>query len=188
MLKNSSSQYGWLSIAFHWVTAIGVFALFALGLWMMSLDYYDAWYKQGPDLHRSFGVLLILLVVVRLLWRIFTPQPKPLANHKPWERIGAHIAHGLLYGLLILMFPTGYLITTAEGQALDVFSWFSIPATITDINLLADKAGEAHEIIAFTIIGLAGVHALGALKHHFIDKDSTLKRMLGLSTKENNNV
>ncbi|VUD48770.1 Cytochrome b561 [Thalassocella blandensis] len=183
MIKNSSEAYGWVSIALHWITAVTVVGLFALGLWMMSLDYYDTWYKKGPDLHRSIGVLLVLLVIFRLVWRLVNPKPADLPTHKKWEKVSAHIAHWLFYILIILMFPTGYFITTAEGQSLYVFDWFAIPSSITGVDLMADISGEIHEIIAFTIIGLAVVHALGALKHHFLDKDSTLKRMLGFSSK-----
>lgn len=78
------------------------------------------------------------------------------------------------------MFITGYLIVTAGGRGLDVFDWFVIPSVLEQDGL-EDIAGEVHEIIAFIIIGLAAFHALGALKHHFIDKDETLRRMLGKS-------
>ena len=83
-----------------------------------------------------------------------------------------------MYGILFLMLPTGYLITTAKGQGLDVFNWISIPSLLNNIDNLENIAGDIHEILAFTLISIAGVHALAALKHHFIDKDSTLKRML----------
>lgn len=66
-LKNTTKTYGWVAIVFHWVTALTVFGLFGLGLWMRSLDYYDPWYTQAPDLHRSIGVLLILFTLLRLV-------------------------------------------------------------------------------------------------------------------------
>jgi len=146
---------------------------------MVDLDYYSEWYKTAPDWHRSIGVLLVGFIVLRLLWRWKNVTPAPLPEHAKWEKSAAHATHIILYILLLLMLPSGYLITTAEGQSLEVFNWFSLPATITNIDNLEDIAGEIHELLAYSIIALAVLHMLGALKHHFIDKDSTLKRMLG---------
>ena len=72
---------------------------------------------------------------------------------------------------------SGYLISTADGRAIEVFSWFEVPATLSDIDGQEDIAGDIHEILAWTLIVLVALHALAALKHHFIDKDTTLKRM-----------
>lgn len=180
-IKNTKTSYGLVAVIFHWLIALGVVGLFALGLWMDGLGYYDEWYRTAPHLHKSVGVLLISLVAVRLGWRLYNTRPAELESHARWEKIIAKVTHGLFYLLLFSMFISGYLITTAKGQALDVFNWFSIPAVVSSDENLEDLAGEIHELLAFTIIGLAIVHALAALKHHFIDKDKTLLRMLGRS-------
>lgn len=181
--RNTRSTYGIMAATGHWITALTVVCLFVLGLWMTDLTYYDPWYKRGPDIHRSVGILLALLIIWRLIWRLNNVQPMPLPNHKRWEKFAAKATHLCLYFLLFAMFFSGYLITTAEGQALNVFNWFSIPAVITGkevgIDNLEDTAGDVHETVAFILIGLASVHALAALKHHFMDKDQTLMRMLG---------
>lgn len=179
-LKNSASAYGVLSIALHWLTALVVFTMFAVGLWMVDLDYTNQWYKTAPHLHKSVGVMLVAMVCFRFVWRMSHVRTESLANHKTWEKITAKIVHYVLYALIVLMFPTGYLITTAKGQSLEVFNLFSIPAVVDNISNLEDIAGEIHELIAFSIIGLVVAHMCGALKHHFIDKDATLKRMFGL--------
>jgi cytochrome b561 len=180
VFKNDSLNYGLISVIFHWLIVIGVFGLFGLGLWMDDLTYYDSWYKTAPDLHRSFGVIVVSLMVLRLVWRLVNPAPKALPTHSLLERRAAHIAHAFLYVLVISMFFTGYLITTAKGQALYVFDVISLPAIVTDVEGLEDLAGEIHEWIAFTIIAIVGLHIAGALKHHFKDKDKTLIRMLGI--------
>lgn len=179
-IGNTGEKWGLLSILLHWLTAIAVVSLFAMGLWMERLDYMDPLYKTLPHVHKSIGVLLISAVVFRLIWRFKSGTPSPLENHNKWEKLAAKGIHFVFYALILLMFPTGYLITTAKGQGLDVFNWFSIPSVVSGIDNLEDIAGEIHELIAFTIIWLAGFHMLGALKHHFIDKDNTLKRMLGI--------
>lgn len=180
MWINSDSQYGWVAIALHWLTAAIVIGLFGIGLWMVSLDYYHPWYTKAPDLHRSMGVLLALLVVSRLVSRWFMPMPKPVEGVRRWEHIAAVVVHRLMYVLLITTIILGYLISTADGRPIDVFGWFKVPATVTSIPQQADLAGELHLYFAVTLIVLAGVHVLAALKHHFINRDVTLLRMFGL--------
>ena len=177
--KNSTTRFGVIAVALHWLVALSVFGLFGLGLWMTELDYYDNWYKQGPWLHKSIGVLLFFVVIFRLCWRVLTPPPVALTSHKQWEVRIAHIAHLLFYLLLLTIMVSGYLISTADNRSIEVFGWFSIPATITSIPNQADVAGWVHLILASSLIGLALLHAAAALKHHVIDRDRTLNRILG---------
>ena len=93
------------------------------------------------------------------------------------ENLAAHLAHLALYALLAGLFVSGYLISTADGLGIEVFGWFELPATLTGDNQ-EDLAGEIHEILAWLLMGLVGVHMLAALKHHFINKDQTLTRMI----------
>ena len=181
-LKNSPTAYGWISIAFHWLSALVVLGLFALGLWMVDLDYYDVWYRTAPHWHKSVGVLFVFALVLRLGWRLYTPPPQAPDTHKRWEKLISKLVHGLLYLMLIAMLPTGYLITTAKGQGLEVFDWFVIPSLVSGVDNLEYTALEIHELLAYSIIGIASLHALAALKHHFLDKDVTLLRMLGKSS------
>ncbi|BCQ65482.1 hypothetical protein PBOI14_72320 [Pseudomonas sp. Boi14] len=74
-LRNSSSRYGWVSIVLHWGVALAVFGLFALGLWMVGLDYYSTWRKDAPDLHKSIGLTLFAIMLLRVLWRWVSPPP-----------------------------------------------------------------------------------------------------------------
>lgn len=179
MLRNTSTDYGVVAIALHWLVALAVIGLFGLGLWMTELDYYDAWYKRGPALHKGIGILLFLVVTFRLAWRRLDPVPQPEPTHAPWERRLARITHAALYLLLFAVTIAGYLISTADGRPIDVFGLFSVPALISGLDNQEDIAGEIHELLAFGLVGLASLHALAALKHHFIDRDRTLRRMLG---------
>src|SRR5690554_6069677 len=127
-LKNSEHHYGWLAVVLHWLVAAVVVGLFALGFWMVDLSYYDEWYRKGPDLHRSIGLILFAVVVFRLLWRFINTSPRPLASHKRWEVISAHVAHSLLYVLMFVAMVSGYLITTADGSSISVFGLFDVPS------------------------------------------------------------
>jgi cytochrome b561 len=180
-LRNTEVRYGLVSVLLHWSVAAVAIGLFALGLWMVELTYYDPWYTRAPDIHKGIGVLLFLTLSVRLLWRLANPRPRPLSSHSPLERRAARVAHALLYLLLFAVMASGYLISTADGRPIDVFGLFQVPATLSGLPNQADLAGEVHLVLAVTLMVLAGVHALAALKHHFIDRDRTLVRMLGLT-------
>jgi cytochrome b561 len=182
-LRNDNNRYGLVAVGFHWLVAATVIGQFGLGLWMRSLGYYDAWYRLGPWWHKGIGVMLFAVVVLRLLWRWFNHRPAPLSSHRPYERLAAAVAHGLLYLLLLAVMVSGYLISTADGRGLEVFDWFTIPATLSGIDQQEDIAGTLHLYLAWSVIGLAALHALAALKHHFIDRDETLKRMLGITSR-----
>lgn len=178
-LKNSEHHYGWLAVVLHWLVAAVVVGLFALGFWMVDLSYYDEWYRKGPDLHRSIGLILFAVVVFRLLWRFINTSPRPLASHKRWEVVSAHVAHSLLYVLMFVAMGSGYLITTADGSSISVFGLFDVPSLTGRVKGMEDTAGAVHYWSTWALVGLAGLHVLGALKHHFIDRDETLRRMSG---------
>ena len=175
-LKNTENGYGWVAIALHWLVAVAVFAMFGLGLYMIELTYYDAWYKGSLDLHKSAGILMALTVLIRFVWRLINPSPKGLSP-KPLENLAAHLAHGLLYLMMAALFISGYLISTADGQGIAVFELFTVPATLS-ADHQEDIAGDVHRWLAWGLMGLVGLHALAALKHHFLNRDATLKRML----------
>mgnify|MGYP000627822475 CR=1 FL=1 len=178
-IRNTHHRWGWLTIVMHWLTAITVVGMFFFGLWMVDLSYYHEWYKTAPALHKSIGITLLFLTLLRLVWRSINPTPAPLDSHSPFERQAARLAHTLLYVLLFCMMLSGYLISTADGRAIEVFKLFEIPAIIHGIEHQEDIAGDIHLVLAIMLIGLALVHAGAAMKHHLIDKDSTLKRMFG---------
>lgn len=177
--RNSSSRYGLVTVVTHWVVALGVFALFALGFWMVGLNYYSSWYRTAPDLHKSFGILLFLLMLLRAGWRLFTPMPAPLASHGRLTRLASKAGHGFLYLCLFGVMIAGYLISTADGRPIEVFGLFQVPALISGLPGQEDVAGLIHEYLAWALVIFAGLHGLAALKHHFFDRDATLVRMFG---------
>ncbi|RUO64768.1 cytochrome b [Idiomarina ramblicola] len=177
MLRNTQTGYGFITIVIHWLTALIVIGLFALGWWMLTLTYYDEWYRLGPWWHKSFGIVLLIVTILRVAWTLLNTKPKPLGSK--FERIGAKAGHLLLYLLLFTVMISGFLISTADGSSISVFDWFSVPAVITNLPEQADIAGEVHWYSALALVILAGGHTLAALKHHFINKDSTLIRMFG---------
>ena len=179
MWRDTDDSYGPVSRGIHWLTALVVPALFGLGLWMVDLTYYDVWYKRAPEIHKGSGILLFLLLVVRVVWRGLNPRPRPEPNLSHFERIASQAVHHALYLLLFGVMVSGYLISTADGRPINVFGLFGVPATVSGFPNQADLAGQIHLVLAIVLVSLAGVHALAALKHHFVDRDRTLLRMLG---------
>jgi len=181
-VKQRSGSWSGVAIGMHWITALAVFGLYWLGWYMVDLDYYDDWYRSAPHWHKSIGLTLAALVIVRLMYRVVAGTPKPLPSHARWEQVLARLMHILFYLLLLTIFVSGYLISTADGRGIEVFSFFELPALVTGCDRLEDDAGVVHVWATNAILILAGIHAAAALKHHFIDRDATLLRMLGRKT------
>lgn len=168
-------QYNLVARCLHWLSAMAVLGLFGLGWWMVELDYYSPWYQDAPTIHRSVGILLAGVTVLRLVWN--QVSQKPAVEGRPFERKAAISAHHLMYVLLFGLFITGYLISTEKGQGIEVFNWFTVPALGELFDGQADLSGTIHYYCAYSLIGLVVIHAGAAIKHHVIDKDNTLRKM-----------
>tara|TARA_R100000656_G_scaffold81737_1_gene59794 strand:- start:1532 stop:2086 length:555 start_codon:yes stop_codon:yes gene_type:complete len=177
MLKDSRSGYGLMSIAIHWISAILILFLFGLGIYMVDLGYYDDWYHKGPELHISLGLVVLLLMLLRVVWRVVNPTPVELSVKRA-QNLAAKLVKLGLYGFIFVVLTSGYLITTAEGQPASMFNLIHFPVLIELSSQNVDLAGELHEYFAWGIVLLVALHVLGALFHHFIIRDRTLVRML----------
>jgi len=175
-MATTVSSYNKVSKSLHWLSAILICGLFAAGYWMVDLSYYSEWYKPLPHWHKSVGLCLAALTVIRLFWKIISRSPE--IQGSTFEKKAATYAHYLIYLLLFTLFLSGYLISTADGRGIDVFDWFEVPGLGSFIEDQEDLAGLVHRYVAYALMSLAGLHALAALKHHFINKDNTLKKML----------
>lgn len=176
-MQPTDNSYSAVSKLLHWLMALMIFGLFGVGFWMVDLTYYSAWYKTAPHYHKSVGIVLAVLLLVRLAVFFKNRKPAPLASHSLLVQRASKLTHGLLYVLLFFIVVTGYLISTADNRGIEVFNWFVVPGFGEFFDQQADRAGLLHQWLAYGLIALAVLHALGALKHHFIDKDATLKRM-----------
>jgi len=179
MLTDTPKSYGWLSICLHWVTALLTLGLFAVGLYMVDLSYYDPGYHELPRWHIGLGLVLGALMLLRLVWRLaHWGKPEPLPEHTRTVRRLSKWVQSLLYVLIFIMIGTGYLITTAKGDPAELFDLLEIPATLQLSGRWVDWMGELHLYAGWAIVALAGLHTAAALMHHFWFRDSTLKRML----------
>jgi len=178
MWRNTQDGYGLVSIGLHWLLALAVTGLFVLGLWMVELGYYHPWYQRAPDIHRSVGVLLFGIMLARFAWRYTNPDPEAIGTAV--ERKAAAWVHRLMVALTYMLILSGYLISTADGRGIHVFGLFVLPASLSGLQNQADVAGRIHELLAFALIALTCLHIVAALKHHLVDRDQTLRRMLNI--------
>jgi len=176
---NTTDRFGVVAIGLHWIVALTIFGLFGLGWYMVDLTYYDKLYNTLPAIHKSIGILLIFVFVFWLIWKIINLAPRPVEGSSRFEIVAAKMAHLGIFALIALILVSGYLIPTAAGMGISVFGWFEVPATIISIPEQEDVTGLVHKFLSYIVIGLALLHAAAALKHHFINKDDTLRRMLG---------
>lgn len=176
MLSNTQAGWGLISITLHWLSGAAVVGLFILGWWMTGLGYYDSWYHAAPWWHRSAGMLLLFATLIRLCWRV--AQPTPASHGHGVERLAASLGHAMLYVLLLGVLVSGYLISTAQGDPISVFDWFRVPASLAGLPDQATLAGRVHWYVAIALLVMSAGHALAAMKHHWIDGNDTLLRML----------
>jgi len=176
VIRDTATGYGLVTRTLHWLMALAIFFLFGLGYWMVGLDYYSPYYVSAPDLHRSLGLIVGLMLVVRLVWVASNEHPSD-AELSPFERLAARAAHWSFYPLILLVVASGYFIATSDGRPINVFGLVTVPSIVADKSM-TDLAGLVHRYSAYATIALAILHALAALKHHFLDRSSILSRML----------
>ncbi len=177
--KNTTSGYGWGAIGLHWVLAILIIAAWGVGKYMVGLGYYDSLYHLLPEWHKIVGVIIAVLMLLRFIWRLVNPRPKAPVEHRAWEKVLSYTVQLGFYGLILLIVVTGYLMSTASGASIVLFFGLEIPAfSSAFIEDQETVMGEWHEILTTALAVLLLLHIAGALKHHFLDKDTTLKNII----------
>lgn len=176
-LRNTTTTWGSVHKALHWLVALAVIGMVVVGWVMDELP-------SSPDkvkvyaLHKSTGLTVLALMLLRLAWRWSNPRPALPEAMPQWERTLAGMVHAGLYAVLIAMPLTGWLYNSAANFPLRWFWLFPVPALWgpdTDVKHFAE---DAHELLSWVLVGLFTLHVAGALKHHFVDRDVVLRRML----------
>lgn len=175
--RNTDKDYGVIARLFHWIMAALVAVMVLLGFYMNALDF-TALKLALYDWHKSLGTLVLFLVVLRLLWRRASKPPAALPAHQKWERILAHVAHYTLYLLLFLLPVTGWLMSSAGDFSHSFFGLFSMPDLVEKDETLFRQMRVMHGVLVYILLFVLFLHIAGAVKHHVIDRDITLVRML----------
>ncbi len=179
-LKNSTNKYGSISKLLHWTIALLFIVQFYLVYWteyvLPKKSPLAEFYIDG--LHKPIGITILCLAIFAVLWRLYNVKPKFPPLMREWEKGAAHSVHLLLYLTMFVMPITGFMMSVAAGYPPNYFGLYQFPMFIEKNKALSNALFEVHEITSYIIIALVLVHTLAALKHHFIDRDSVLKRML----------
>lgn len=193
-----SNRYTKTAVLLHWLIGFGMIGMLAFGWFMtdlpkkapeqLSYDLFnwgiytwDLVKAESPrafyyNLHKSFGITIMSLIVLRIFWRITHKPPTPLASYKAWERKLSTGAHHLLYALMVIIPVSGLIQSVASKYGV---KWFGIKLLSgLDSEPLKEIFHETHEIAAIILFFVVLIHILGSLKHKFIDKDETMNRML----------
>ena len=177
MLRNSRTRWGALSQLLHWLTAALIAAQIALGLIGTSLPLGMSKLATLAR-HKSLGITILGLVIIRLAWRTANPTPALPTNLKRYERALARATHAGLYALLIALPLTGWIMSSARGFPVSWFNLVQLPNLVGRSDALYHVMVSVHVTLAVTLCVILGLHIAAAIKHHFVLKDDTLRRML----------
>ena len=176
-MKNTETQYGPLAKGFHWIVAALIFFQIPLAWVMTELP-------KGPQkleyfaLHKSLGFTVFALVALRAVWRLISPPP-PLPPAMPrWQKLAAHGTHAVLYFCLLVMPITGWIVVSTVNSPVSYFGLFTLPNIVAPNRELHEIFEEVHEGFAIALITAFSLHIIGALYHHYVQKDVILRRMI----------
>jgi cytochrome b561 len=164
------------AMALHWISATLILANLLLGVSMVQLAISPRklqWYLS----HKSIGITVFALTSVRLAWRTLHPVPAAVAM-PAWQRRAARLAHAALYALLLLIPLTGWLYSSATGVQVVWLGWVPLPTLLDKDRALATVLRDMHVGLNVLLATLLVLHIAAALKHHFVDRDDALRRML----------
>lgn len=166
------------AIILHWLVAILIAAAFALGITMVDIPGITPTKLKYFSWHKWLGVTVLGLACVRLIWRLTHASPAYPASMPAWQQKAAHGLHALLYLLIFAVPVSGYFYSLAAGVPVVYLGIWPMPVLIEADPQLKPILKQLHYLLNTALLACIAVHVLAALKHHFIDRDGVLKRML----------
>src|SRR6185437_5511496 len=176
-IRNTRERWGSLSQLLHWLIVALIALQATLGLTGLLLPLGMQKLAMLAR-HKSIGITILGLAALRLLWRWLNPTPPLPSNLRPHERFLAHFTHAGLYVLLFAMPLTGWIMSSARGFPVSWFNLFKLPDLVPKSKALYGAMVVTHATLASSLAVIVALHIAGALKHHYVLKDDTLRRML----------
>lgn len=174
--RNTDRQWGSVAKFFHWTIALLIIGNGIFGL-CMDLAHNPMQKINWLALHKSIGLTVLALFLLRLLWRLFNRQPSDEPAPR-WQHMAARVMHGVLYVLVAALPLSGWWFNSIAGKPLQFFKMFNLPALAQANPEQRHFSHAVHEYLFWFLVLLLVLHIAGALKHHLIDRDNTLRRML----------
>ena len=174
--RNTKSSWGSLSKTLHWLVVLLIINQWWIAERAEELKGLEK--LQALAWHKSFGITILMLAIIRLAWRWMNPVPDLTAETKPWERVLARVSHVLLYALIFAMPLTGWAMSSARNFPVSWFKLFQLPDLVAPAEQTFRRMQDLHHLLFDVLVVIALLHVAGALKHHFIDRNDVLKRML----------
>jgi len=174
--KNTSLKYGLVAIFLHWIMAIIIISLLGLGLYMTQLPLSPEKIKLY-GIHKEFGVLVLGLVILRVIWRLSNMNPLLPAYMPNWQKLAAYSAHFAFYIFMFAMPITGWILSSASGFPVSFFGLFTLPNLVQSSENLRFLFGNIHQFLAYLFIATILLHIAGTLQHYVIYKHNLLRRM-----------
>jgi cytochrome b561 len=175
--RNTPDQFGLLARAFHWLIFLLLIGSFTIAYSMVALPLSPR-KLQLYSWHKWFGVTVFMLVLLRLGWRLINPVPDPPASTPTWQRHAAGISHLMLYMVLIVMPPIGWVMSTSLNLPLVYLGLIEIPSPFGVDQARGELLKAVHYWLSILLLVLVAIHVLAALYHHVILRDDVLRRML----------
>jgi cytochrome b561 len=179
-IQNTEDRFGAVAMLLHWSMAVLIIGLAALGLYMAALPDVGFDTKKIVLIlyHKEIGLSVLVLLKVRLAWRLTQILPQ-LVEHLPdWQKIAARFVHLSFYALMFALPLTGWLMSSAAGIPVSFFGLFTLPDFLPPDDYLFQRLIDIHKWLGYLLIFFIFVHVGAALMHHFVLKDDTLRRML----------
>lgn len=176
VLNNTREAWGALARGLHWFLAILIPAQGVLGWFVHEMENSPA-KIQWMTSHKSLGITILMLVVLRLIWRWLQPVPAEPPGSAPWERRASRVAHVGLYLLMIAIPLSGWLAASTTRLPWKFWWWFEWPRLAQSDKVLHDVAKETHEVLIWVLVAVVAVHVGAALRHHFVKRTNVLERM-----------
>lgn len=180
--KNTEQQYGGVAQLLHWAVVALIITQFVLANKAEKLPLGLAKIAVLAQ-HKSVGMTVLGLALLRLVWRFLNPVPPMPAGTPSWQRVAAHISHGALYALILITPLFGWMMSSARNFPVSYFGLFTLPDLVQPDKERYEFFRDAHAVLANSIFFIAVLHAVAALKHHFLDRDNVLRRMLPVRLK-----
>lgn len=177
-IRNSPTHYGLVSRFLHWLLAAAILTLIPIGWYLTQLNNESVRYWRLLELHETVGLCVLILFLIKLGWRFISPNPDAVPDLARWERVLARVVHSFFLCAFALLPVSGYIYIASGNDPIELYRLITLPALPSLTKSTSEFIYTVHSYTAYTCATLVLVHIIAALKHHFADGNTVLKRML----------